>query len=415
MTLSPNPSVQVNRYTYANASPLTHTDPTGHWAVEGNPASGGSGWQDWAPSSGNSIPTAATANPDEGWICGSWGGCFRVSNPLYSWGSSNIGDGRIAEDDPFWHFENFIVDNITLGSRAAAPMDYAESSLEDRQVFWIGYVMGLSASELADLWRELRSAGGLSRPGNINVPDPGCGPAGGDKCKQFLESHHVKGNRWVKNKPVKPPRVSNEKLREILNGIYETDKIKGAVIGNGTVAAAVEHELRTGLKVGEKYHLNKAADSAAGLAKLLESARKGEITLTPSDKFHATREFARIWQVLNRANYHPEVEVFFSKNPGRLAAFNNSIAKSMRTEAVKGVTGQVFRPGTDKGNNPNAKNNHVPGAGKRPGGFVRGMVGLGNKLGALGSLLWVLSSASCASDAQCANEYIRTEYGGTVQ
>ncbi|MEU7897671.1 RHS repeat-associated core domain-containing protein [Nonomuraea sp. NPDC049152] len=29
-TLSPNPSVQTNRYTYANASPLTGVDPTGH-------------------------------------------------------------------------------------------------------------------------------------------------------------------------------------------------------------------------------------------------------------------------------------------------------------------------------------------------------------------------------------------------
>ncbi|MBG0831639.1 hypothetical protein HS041_28315 [Planomonospora sp. ID67723] len=29
-TLDPNPSVQANRYTYANASPLTGTDPTGH-------------------------------------------------------------------------------------------------------------------------------------------------------------------------------------------------------------------------------------------------------------------------------------------------------------------------------------------------------------------------------------------------
>ncbi|WP_165959580.1 polymorphic toxin-type HINT domain-containing protein [Nonomuraea longispora] len=33
MTLNPNPSVQANRYTYANASPLTGTDPTGHATV----------------------------------------------------------------------------------------------------------------------------------------------------------------------------------------------------------------------------------------------------------------------------------------------------------------------------------------------------------------------------------------------
>ncbi|MFI7151850.1 RHS repeat-associated core domain-containing protein [Nonomuraea sp. NPDC050022] len=33
-TLDPNPSVQANRYTYANASPLTGTDPTGHYTTQ---------------------------------------------------------------------------------------------------------------------------------------------------------------------------------------------------------------------------------------------------------------------------------------------------------------------------------------------------------------------------------------------
>ncbi|MFB9963671.1 LamG-like jellyroll fold domain-containing protein [Sinosporangium siamense] len=34
MTLDPAPSVQANRYTYANASPLTNVDPTGNYALE---------------------------------------------------------------------------------------------------------------------------------------------------------------------------------------------------------------------------------------------------------------------------------------------------------------------------------------------------------------------------------------------
>ncbi|MFB4271643.1 RHS repeat-associated core domain-containing protein [Nonomuraea sp. GTA35] len=43
MTLEPMPSVQANRYTYANASPLTGTDPTGHYTVidSGSLAGGG--------------------------------------------------------------------------------------------------------------------------------------------------------------------------------------------------------------------------------------------------------------------------------------------------------------------------------------------------------------------------------------
>lgn len=30
MTLKPDPSVQTNRYTYGNADPVSHVDPSGH-------------------------------------------------------------------------------------------------------------------------------------------------------------------------------------------------------------------------------------------------------------------------------------------------------------------------------------------------------------------------------------------------
>ncbi|MGN9787367.1 LamG-like jellyroll fold domain-containing protein [Nonomuraea sp. ZG12] len=171
MTLSPNPSVQANRYTYANASPLTHTDPTGHWAVEGNPASGGSGWQDWAPTSGGSIPTAATADPDEGWICSGWT-CFRVRDPLYSWGNENVGDGRVAQDNPQWYFENFVVGNTYLGSRAAKPKGYDDASLRLREAYRIAYDMGFGIEELASFWKNIVSAEkGMMAGGAAAVPD----------------------------------------------------------------------------------------------------------------------------------------------------------------------------------------------------------------------------------------------------
>ncbi|GAA4206354.1 hypothetical protein GCM10022252_68350 [Streptosporangium oxazolinicum] len=41
-TLNPDPSVQANRYTYANADPLTHTDPTGHSSMPIPVGAGGS-------------------------------------------------------------------------------------------------------------------------------------------------------------------------------------------------------------------------------------------------------------------------------------------------------------------------------------------------------------------------------------
>ena len=38
-TLNPDPSVQGNRYTYANAAPLDGTDPTGHYLCGKRPSS----------------------------------------------------------------------------------------------------------------------------------------------------------------------------------------------------------------------------------------------------------------------------------------------------------------------------------------------------------------------------------------
>uniref|UniRef100_UPI003F4946E8 RHS repeat-associated core domain-containing protein n=1 Tax=Nonomuraea sp. CA-252377 TaxID=3240003 RepID=UPI003F4946E8 len=58
-TLTPNPSVQANRYTYANASPLTGTDPTGHYTVidSGSLAGHGSSGYGSSTSSGSGYTT----------------------------------------------------------------------------------------------------------------------------------------------------------------------------------------------------------------------------------------------------------------------------------------------------------------------------------------------------------------------
>ncbi|MGI5287197.1 LamG-like jellyroll fold domain-containing protein [Nonomuraea polychroma] len=48
-TLNPNPSVQANRYTYANASPMTGTDPTGHATVIDSGSTAGPGYSAYTP------------------------------------------------------------------------------------------------------------------------------------------------------------------------------------------------------------------------------------------------------------------------------------------------------------------------------------------------------------------------------
>ncbi|MGJ6965673.1 polymorphic toxin-type HINT domain-containing protein, partial [Streptosporangium sp. G11] len=55
-TLNPDPSVQANRYTYANASPLTHTDPTGHSSYEALQNAGSRPSSDWTFNAPEVIP-----------------------------------------------------------------------------------------------------------------------------------------------------------------------------------------------------------------------------------------------------------------------------------------------------------------------------------------------------------------------
>ncbi|MFI6705384.1 LamG-like jellyroll fold domain-containing protein [Nonomuraea sp. NPDC050478] len=96
-TLTPNPSVQANRYTYANASPMTGIDPSGHFTLSaGVGSSGGSGFTgSWCSSGylclgaggGGTLPAGPRA-PGTGWgdvmeyIGGGIrsGGCVQIGN-----------------------------------------------------------------------------------------------------------------------------------------------------------------------------------------------------------------------------------------------------------------------------------------------------------------------------------------------
>ncbi|WP_344584685.1 LamG-like jellyroll fold domain-containing protein [Nonomuraea roseoviolacea] len=375
-TLTINPSVKANRYTYANASPLTGADPTGHATVITSGV--GTTWD--TPSYAGSAVGGVEGTP-----YGPVGDSYEIGDCTVCFGAGEV----IV--DPGW--QTFIV------STSLAFIEYASEEETN------------SYAVLAD------NQGGFSS--RLRIPDPGCEPAGSNKCRAFFESHHIKGNRWVANKPAKPPKVSNGKLRNLLKSIYETDRVRGGVIGNGKTSAALEFELRTGLKIKGRYHANKAAEIAASLARLLEDDRKGRIGLSSTDRWRAKTEFAELWKVLNRANYHPAVEAFFRANPQRLKSFNNAIAVSMKTEDVKEVTGEIFRPRAGQERNPNAVNEHVPTGVRSTRGFLRGMIRLGDTLGVLGDLLFIIGGASCVADDQCGRELLDESnpnmgYGGEI-
>ncbi|WP_344884435.1 RHS repeat-associated core domain-containing protein [Nonomuraea antimicrobica] len=114
-TLTPNPSVQANRYTYANASPLTGIDPTGHYTIDsgslagvGYGGSGSSGGYTTIPGGGYSSSAA------------SGGQC------IGSCGREDIGSGAVA------------CDIQSCGGATVDPSWARMIELENEKKFWLG-------------------------------------------------------------------------------------------------------------------------------------------------------------------------------------------------------------------------------------------------------------------------------------
>jgi RHS repeat-associated protein len=165
MTLDPNPSVQANRYTYANASPLTHTDPTGH---------------------------ASVTSRSNGQTCFSDGNCYSDNQILYSWGNSNVGDGlpNLIHDDFDYYYANVYLPSVqwawgddeeskrtgTMPNGMRAPKGFWEMSAKERSGFmelatFINFINpSITEEELLGL---ASPAGGSAKASGASANGPG--------------------------------------------------------------------------------------------------------------------------------------------------------------------------------------------------------------------------------------------------
>ncbi len=139
MTLAPSPSVQANRYTYANASPLTGIDPTGH-ATRGTSSGGAIDW-----SSGTEWSSHGTWGQSGSWTFNSSGGS------LYAWSNQRIGDGlpNLFQDHPDYYYRYVYLPSVmwrwgsdeesrrtgTMPNGMTAPHGFWEMDAGDRNAF----------------------------------------------------------------------------------------------------------------------------------------------------------------------------------------------------------------------------------------------------------------------------------------
>ncbi|WP_386190485.1 RHS repeat-associated core domain-containing protein [Streptosporangium jomthongense] len=162
-TLNPDPSVQVNRYTYGNAGPLTGIDPTGHKTTiqtgvsTGNRVSG-SGWQgatfDSAPSlsSEGSWGTSSSMGRNESYYnygencCVTFNG---TSEADFDWYNDNFGEWTIF---PLFPREEGIRIGVMENGREIDQVNYWDASKKVRMDYIKHWSLSLNADQLAENW-----------------------------------------------------------------------------------------------------------------------------------------------------------------------------------------------------------------------------------------------------------------------
>ncbi|MEV0347597.1 LamG-like jellyroll fold domain-containing protein [Nonomuraea sp. NPDC050680] len=203
--LNPSPSVQANRYTYANASPLTGTDPTGHSTVISGDAIGGTWNSPYTP--GVDYQTATGIYAQQGIVAG--GGGAGSGLCIGSCGSiGNYSSGAIACD--IWSCASADVDPAVVAEAQWKPPLMGESMLAqlgwkvmpngrpvDQPNFWfasekvqLAYMAAwsptLTDAQLAFNWVKaggLESVAAMERAAKVNP--------GSAKLKQWREMQQV--------------------------------------------------------------------------------------------------------------------------------------------------------------------------------------------------------------------------------
>ncbi|GAA3444448.1 hypothetical protein GCM10018955_38860 [Planomonospora venezuelensis] len=155
-TLDPNPSVQANRYTYGNASPLTGTDPTGHETI--NPINDGTA----------------------GSVCGIDGICHETDVHA-QWWSAYVQSPEYLERQPLIDEEEARRINYMVNGREA-PKGYWSESHEVRDAYLAMYSIYKSDAQLAKNWSTLKRINEELNQGNRSTGSTSDGGARAARC-----------------------------------------------------------------------------------------------------------------------------------------------------------------------------------------------------------------------------------------
>ncbi|YCK38243.1 RHS repeat-associated core domain-containing protein [Actinomadura sp. ATCC 39365] len=212
-TLDPNPSVQANRYSYANASPLTGADPTGHYSsglgfdtgssgysgtvigsgitLGSGSSSSGSGYYSGGSGSGDISAYAGTqSRSGGGYIC-TGNICAETFTNQQWWSDFITSPGYDYYNAPLMSDKEAKKQGLMPNGRPA-PKDFWKGSALARDIFMRTYTPVYSSAELQNQWnfvREVldgtpRSGSSGASAGGKTTPSPDFGSDEGEWCKK---------------------------------------------------------------------------------------------------------------------------------------------------------------------------------------------------------------------------------------
>ena len=134
----------------------------------------------------------------------------------------------------------------------------------------------------------------------------------------------------------KPPTVTSPGLARVLKDAYIRPGQESQIDGDGQLSTALDSELETGVQVGDRWHINKAASVLSGLLKQLDNPNSD---LTPQDQIVAASMATRLWRSILGQDETGSVTQMLKDSPGRAADLENTLKSAMSSPSGRAVMG----------------------------------------------------------------------------
>ncbi|MBS2546161.1 hypothetical protein KGQ19_04700 [Catenulispora sp. NL8] len=133
-----------------------------------------------------------------------------------------------------------------------------------------------------------------------------------------------------------PPAVSSPQLAKALKDAYIRPGEESQIDGDGQLSTALDYELDTGLQVGGRWHISKAAGTLSSLMKVLDNPNSD---LTPEDQIVAASMATRLWRSILGQDKTGNVGQMLKDNPGRATDLENTLKSAMSSPSGRSIMG----------------------------------------------------------------------------